>query len=321
MALAQAQIAPNAERRRSERRPLALPMSVRGVSLDSKSFQEETFTLSVSAHGALLALATTVTLGQTLFLRNPQTQDEAGAWVTRFGVPRGGLAQVGIEFVRPDADFWAKLQPAKSPMDGAEWRPEEEIHVLPHPAERGAVEAASPVRSEAPPAGQATTDAGSPAKLAPTEVLLHALEETLRRAAEQAVAAAATSKLTAAVNQAAAAIENFSQARVRQLEERFLQHRQELAASAREEFHSQIQPDVARINQFHEQVKGEMERAAAETREIVESQSSQMKESYRDWEARLRSLQEELANSKEQEVAHFRERLRNILTTLLSSLG
>src|ERR1700674_5221458 len=103
MAPAEAQVVTKAERRRSERWPLTLPLVVRGVSLDSKSVREETFTLSISAHGALVALATTVTLGQALFLRNPQTQDEAGAWVTRFGLPQGGLAQVGIEFVRPDA--------------------------------------------------------------------------------------------------------------------------------------------------------------------------------------------------------------------------
>src|SRR5580693_551228 len=113
MSLAQAQIINRPERRRSERVSLALPVIVRGVSLDTKSFQEETFTLSVSAHGALVALATTVTLGQTLFLRNPETQNEAGAWVTRFGLPHGGLAQVGIEFVRPDADFWSNMPNAK----------------------------------------------------------------------------------------------------------------------------------------------------------------------------------------------------------------
>src|ERR1017187_9427661 len=107
MSLAQVQVVNRPERRRSERSSLALPVIVRGVSLDTKPFQEETFTLSVSAHGALVALATTVTLGQALFLRNPNTQEEVGAWVTRFGPPRGGLAQVGIELVQPDVEFWS----------------------------------------------------------------------------------------------------------------------------------------------------------------------------------------------------------------------
>jgi hypothetical protein len=58
MSLAQAQITNRPERRRSERVSLALPLIVRGMSLDTKPFQEETFTLSVSAHGALVALTT-----------------------------------------------------------------------------------------------------------------------------------------------------------------------------------------------------------------------------------------------------------------------
>ena len=93
MATAQAQIIAKAERRRSERQPLALPLVVRGIALDTRPFTEETFTLSVSANGALLALGTTVTLGQALFLRNSHTQEEAGAWVTRFGLPRGAVSR------------------------------------------------------------------------------------------------------------------------------------------------------------------------------------------------------------------------------------
>jgi hypothetical protein len=50
--------------------------------------------------------ATMVTLGQALSLKNLQTQDEAGAWVTRLGLPHGAWTQVGIEFVRPDEGFW-----------------------------------------------------------------------------------------------------------------------------------------------------------------------------------------------------------------------
>ena len=63
-----------------------------------------------------------------------------------------------------------------------------------------------------------------------------------------------------------------------------------------------------------------MERAIAEARQRVESLTSQTKEMYVDWEARLRAIQKELAHSNEQEVERFRERLRGVLKTLLGPL-
>jgi hypothetical protein len=95
-----------AERRRSERLLLDVSLIVRGESKENKAFQEKTFTISVSAHGTLLVLATNLTLGQTLLLSNPQTRDEVEGRVVRFGSPYGGLAQVGIEFLQPVPEFW-----------------------------------------------------------------------------------------------------------------------------------------------------------------------------------------------------------------------
>jgi hypothetical protein len=95
-----------AERRRSERLSLDVALVIRGESKENKPFQENTFTISISAHGALLVLATQVALGQTLHLSNPQTQDEVEGRVVRFGSPYGGLAQVGIDFATPVPEFW-----------------------------------------------------------------------------------------------------------------------------------------------------------------------------------------------------------------------
>jgi diguanylate cyclase (GGDEF)-like protein len=101
-------VGPNgAERRRSKRMILDVGVVVRGESTDSQPFQEETFTISVSAHGALLMLESKVTLGQTLFVRNLLTNNERPVRVARFGIPYGGIAQVGVEFQEPAADFWA----------------------------------------------------------------------------------------------------------------------------------------------------------------------------------------------------------------------
>ena len=239
MSLAEAQVGSRLERRRSERSPLALPVTVRGVSLDTKPFQEEAFTLSVSGHGALVALANTVTLGQALFLRNPQTQEEVGAWVTRFGNPRGGLAQVGVELVHPDPDFWFSGSRVKPAAENGERRVEAQIHVLPAPRQDSAGEPIAPL-IEAPLAISADTIAPATAP----DILLRALEQTLQQAAERVVASAANARLAAAVNQAAEAIENFSHSRIRQFEEHLAQYRQEFVSSAREEFLNRLVTDI-----------------------------------------------------------------------------
>src|SRR5579862_7930688 len=95
-----------AERRRSHRSLLDVALIVRGESIEGKSFEEETFTISVSAHGALLVLAAKVALGQRIVLLNLQTRSEKEGRVARFGSLYGGLAQVGIEFAGPAPEFW-----------------------------------------------------------------------------------------------------------------------------------------------------------------------------------------------------------------------
>jgi diguanylate cyclase (GGDEF)-like protein len=94
------------ERRRSEHIHMDVTVVVRGESTDGLPFQEETFTISVSDHGALLMLATKVTLGQTIFVRNPLTNNEKPARVASFGLPYGGIAQVGVEFQELTTEFW-----------------------------------------------------------------------------------------------------------------------------------------------------------------------------------------------------------------------
>ena len=94
------------ERRRSQRLLLDVSLVVRGESAEKEAFKEQTIAISVSAHGALVVLSARVALGQTLFLQNPETQSEVEGRVTRFGPPRGGQAQVGVEFAEPAPKFW-----------------------------------------------------------------------------------------------------------------------------------------------------------------------------------------------------------------------
>ncbi len=96
----------DADRRRSKRSLLDVALIVSGNSVEGEPFVEETFTISVNAHGALLVLAAKVILGQTLLLVNPLNQTAKEGRVARFGSSFGGLAQVGVEFVAPAPEFW-----------------------------------------------------------------------------------------------------------------------------------------------------------------------------------------------------------------------
>jgi hypothetical protein len=99
-------VARGADRRRSERLPLDVVLVVRGQTAKRKSFQEAAFTTSVSAYGALVVMSTKVELGQTIYLKNPNTQKEMECRVTRFGPLYGTQAQVGVDFAQPTLTFW-----------------------------------------------------------------------------------------------------------------------------------------------------------------------------------------------------------------------
>ena len=97
--------------RRSERIILDVPLVIRGIAADKEIFQEETFTLIVNAHGALLMLGRKVALGQRVLVMNPRNWDECGGKVVYVGPPYAGLARVGIEFTRPAPEFWSVSSP------------------------------------------------------------------------------------------------------------------------------------------------------------------------------------------------------------------
>ncbi len=99
--------------RRSERILVDMPVVVRGHS-DSRAFQEETFTVTVSAHGALLMLEARVALGQKLIVMNPKNSDEREVRVAYKGAVHAGLAQVAVEFANPSPEFWQMDSPPQN---------------------------------------------------------------------------------------------------------------------------------------------------------------------------------------------------------------
>lgn len=92
--------------RRSERILLDIPVVICGQAEGDGAFREETFTMVVNAHGALIVLETKVSKGQKLLLMNPTNWDEREAKVSFVGPAYAGLSKVGVEFTRPSPEFW-----------------------------------------------------------------------------------------------------------------------------------------------------------------------------------------------------------------------
>ncbi len=96
----------DAGRRRSMRVLLSVPINVSGNTKTDEAFDEETRTLVVNAHGALISLAAKVIAGQEVTLSNKSTQSKIGCRVVYVGNPTSGKMQMGVEFVKPCPSFW-----------------------------------------------------------------------------------------------------------------------------------------------------------------------------------------------------------------------
>jgi hypothetical protein len=93
-------------RRRSMRVLLSVPISVSGKTVQNQDFSEETRTLVVNAHGALISLAAPVVANQTIFVSNNATQETEECRIVYLGNTQAGKAQMGVEFLSPSPTFW-----------------------------------------------------------------------------------------------------------------------------------------------------------------------------------------------------------------------
>jgi len=93
-------------RRRSMRVLLSVPIQVRGKNAQNQDFTEETRTLVVNAHGALISLSTQVVVDQKVFVSNSATHQTQECRVVYFGNLQAGKAQMGVEFLTPSPAFW-----------------------------------------------------------------------------------------------------------------------------------------------------------------------------------------------------------------------
>jgi hypothetical protein len=93
--------------RRSRRVIFKMPVNVYIYRENEEPMFEVAITLTVSAHGALLALTTSVRLGGMLRLVNPRTRNEIECHVCRFAMRYpSGVTQVGVEFATASPTFW-----------------------------------------------------------------------------------------------------------------------------------------------------------------------------------------------------------------------
>jgi hypothetical protein len=107
------------ERRRSQRVHIQIPLVVRGENSAGQSFNEETQTTTVNAHGCMLRLRADVIWSAALVLSHTMTREEVNCTVVHVGSPEGKKRDVGLEFVAPSPKFWRIAFP---PSD---WNPAE----------------------------------------------------------------------------------------------------------------------------------------------------------------------------------------------------
>lgn len=100
-----------ANRRRSERVMLQIPVTVLAETPERAQLKEDTHTLVVNAHGGLMKLKMELLAGQPLVLVNPQTGMEQSCRVVRIDQPSPDYFAVAFEFDRPAPKFWPVVFP------------------------------------------------------------------------------------------------------------------------------------------------------------------------------------------------------------------
>jgi PilZ domain len=101
--------------RRSQRVELNVPVVVYRASGQGPQFYENTKTLVVSAHGALITLTDLVAPKQKLLVQNPRSGEHLECRVISGNKQQIAPPQVAFEFLQPAPSFWHVTFP---PADG-----------------------------------------------------------------------------------------------------------------------------------------------------------------------------------------------------------
>jgi PilZ domain len=102
-----------ANRRKSQRVLMSIPVRVSGKTDAGSPFEEDTHTRAISAHGALILFSKQVYRGQRLTLSNVQTKAALECVVAHIDRREGEQPQAGVEFTLPNPMFWHVTFPPK----------------------------------------------------------------------------------------------------------------------------------------------------------------------------------------------------------------
>jgi hypothetical protein len=94
-----------ADRRRSHRIQITMPVIVRGKS-GNHPFEELAHTVSVNANGCMIRVEARITRSQHVSIVNPKTAEELPCTVTFVGQKDAGKTEIGLEFSEPSPLFW-----------------------------------------------------------------------------------------------------------------------------------------------------------------------------------------------------------------------
>ena len=97
---------PSPAARRSTRVFTRIPVRAAGKSAVGRKFRENSQTIVVNAHGALLYVQAEVEMGADIVLINPVTEEEQECRVVYLGDLSDKGTRIGVEFLSPSPHFW-----------------------------------------------------------------------------------------------------------------------------------------------------------------------------------------------------------------------
>ncbi len=93
-------------RRRSQRLFLRVRVILEGKLANKSPFSEETHTIIVNAHGALVEMSVSLDQGQTVTLQNIVTTEKSECTVRLVTPAEAKKFNTAIEFTEPNPRFW-----------------------------------------------------------------------------------------------------------------------------------------------------------------------------------------------------------------------
>jgi hypothetical protein len=93
-------------KRRSQRLFIQVRVVMEGKLANKSTFSEETHTIVVSAHGALVEMKAQLDQGTIVSMRNTRTNEQAECVVKLVSPATPGKFSTAFEFTKPNPGFW-----------------------------------------------------------------------------------------------------------------------------------------------------------------------------------------------------------------------